>query len=137
MINNAVLVGRLTKNAEVKKTPSGVSVSSFTLAVDRRHSAEKTTDFINCVAWRQAADFLGSYGRKGNIVGIEGEIQTRNYKDQQGKTVYITEVVAREVRLIGNTKKEEPQETTQKEQEQNWEELAESGLNVTDEDLPF
>ena len=105
MINRVVLVGRLTKDVEVRKTTSGISTASFTLACNRRFTSKdsngQTADFINCVAWRQQADFLGSYAHKGNIVGIEGRIATRSYDGQNGK-VYVTEVVCDSVRLIGN-----------------------------------
>ena len=104
MINRVVLVGRLTKDVEVRKTQSGLSVASFTLACDRRFSSnnqsQQTADFINCVAWRQSADFLGSYGRKGMLVGLDGRIQTRNYDGQDGRKVYVTEVVADSVQLL-------------------------------------
>ena len=92
MINRVVLVGRLTKDVEVRKTGTGLSVASFTVACDRRGSrdaqGQSQADFINCVAWRQAADFLGQYARKGALVGVEGRIQTRNYDDKDGKKVY-------------------------------------------------
>lgn len=105
MINRVVLVGRLTKDIEVRKTTSGISTTSFTLACNRRYTSKdsnaQTADFINCVAWRQQADFLGSYAHKGNIVGVEGRIATRSYDGQNGK-VYVTEVVCDSVQLIGN-----------------------------------
>ncbi len=105
MINRAVLVGRLTRDVEVRKTQSGLSVASFTVACDRRFSSQnsqgqKEADFISCVAWRQSADFLGSYGRKGALVGVEGRIQTRNYQDRDGRKVYVTEVVCDNVQLL-------------------------------------
>ncbi len=109
MINRVVLVGRLTKDVEVRKTQSGLSVASFTVAVDRRFSRsqdpqsgnnQQTADFINCVAWRQSADFLGSYARKGAMVGVEGRIQTRSYDDQTGNRRYVTEVVCDNVSLL-------------------------------------
>ncbi len=104
MINRVVLVGRLTRDVEVRKTQSGLSVASFTVACDRRGSrdqnSQQTADFISCVAWRQSADFLGQYARKGALVGVDGHIQTRNYDDRDGKRVYVTEVVADTVRLL-------------------------------------
>lgn len=103
MINRVVLVGRLTKDVEVRKTPTGLSVASFTVACDRRGSrdqnGQKTADFINCVAWRQTADFLGQYARKGAMVGVDGKIQTRSY-DRDGQRVYVTEVLADSVQLL-------------------------------------
>ncbi len=104
MINRVVLVGRLTRDVEVRKTGSGLSVATFTVACDRRTSStaqnQQTADFISCVAWRQAADFLGQYARKGALVGVEGRIQTRNYDGQDGRKVYVTEVVCDNVRLL-------------------------------------
>ena len=105
MINRVVLVGRLTRVFVVRKTASGLSVATFTVACDRRMARgqdgnnQQSADFISCVAWRQAADFLGSYARKGALVGVEGRIQTRNY-DRDGQKVYITEVVCDTVNLL-------------------------------------
>ena len=105
MINRVVLVGRLTKDVQVRKTQSNLSVASFTIAVDRRPSqgqqqGQQSADFINCVAWRQAAEFLGSYARKGALVGVEGRIQSRSYDDKDGRKVYVTEVVCDNVQLL-------------------------------------
>jgi single-strand DNA-binding protein len=106
MINRVVLVGRITRDVEVRKTQSGLSVASFTVACDRRVSHQQqdpnqpSADFISCVAWRQSADFLGAYARKGALVGVEGRIQTRNYNDKDGKKVYVTEVVCDNVQLL-------------------------------------
>ena len=105
MINRVVLVGRLTRDVEVRKTASGLSVATFTVACDRRMARgqdgnnQQSADFISCVAWRQAADFLGSYAHKGALVGVEGRIQTRNY-DRDGQKVYVTEVVCDTVNLL-------------------------------------
>ena len=99
MINNVTLVGRLTKDPELRKTQNGVSVVSFTVAVNRRFNRDET-DFINVVAWNQTADFLARYATKGSLVGIEGRIQTRNYEDKTGNKVYVTEVVADSVQLL-------------------------------------
>lgn len=104
-INKVVLVGRLTKDPEVRKTSSGISVANFTVAVSRKmnlkdnQSNQPNADFINCVAWRQPADFIGAYGRKGTMVGIEGKIQTRSYDAQDGRKVYVTEVLCDTVEL--------------------------------------
>ncbi len=104
MINRVVLVGRLTKDVEVRKTQSGLSVASFTVACDRRgarsNDGSQSADFINCVAWRQSADFLGQYAHKGAMVGVEGRIQTRTYDDAQGTRHYVTEVVCDNVSLL-------------------------------------
>jgi single-strand DNA-binding protein len=100
MINNVVLVGRLTRDPMVRKTAAGRSVLSFTLAVDRRRGSNQdpnqpTADFISCVAWNQVADLMAQYTHKGSQIGIQGRIQTRNYDDPNtpGKKVYVTEVV--------------------------------------------
>ena len=96
MINKVILVGRITKDPELRKTSSGISTVSFTLACNRRFSNSQggqDADFINCVAWRQSADFMANYVKKGSLLGVEGRIQTRNYKDQSDRTVYVTEVV--------------------------------------------
>lgn len=104
--NRAVIVGRLTRGPEVKKTQSGLSVCSFTVACDRNikkkddSSNEPTADFINCVAWRGSADYIGTYGAKGNIVCVDGHIQTRNYDKQDGTKVYVTEILAERLELI-------------------------------------
>nr|DAU01232.1 MAG TPA: Single strand binding protein [Caudoviricetes sp.] len=115
MINSVVLVGRLTRDIELRKTQSGLSVASFTVACDRRLSQEQrnnneqSADFINCVAWRGSADFLGSYAHKGDTVGVEGRIQTRNY-DRDGQRVYVTEVLANSVNLLHSKQTAQPQE---------------------------
>ena len=101
-MNKAILVGRLTKDPELKTTASGVSVCSFTIAVNRRfRNAEGNydADFINCVAWRQQADFLSRFFAKGRMVGVIGSIQTRNY-ERDGQRVYVTEVVADEISFV-------------------------------------
>ena len=104
MINRVVLVGRLTRDVEVRKTTNGLSVASFTVACDRRQRRDaqnqQSADFISCVAWRQTADFLGQYARKGTLVGVEGRIQTRNYDGQDGRKVYVTEVLCDTVQLL-------------------------------------
>ena len=105
MINSVVLVGRLTKEIDLRKTSSNVSTCTFTLACDKRFKPTQegapTADFISCVAWRQSADFLANYATKGSIVAVEGSIQTRNYEGQDGRRVYVTEVLCDRVRLVG------------------------------------
>lgn len=104
MINRVVLVGRLTKDVEVRKTQSGLSVASFTVACDSRRRGQDGTnqnsaDFISCVAWRQSADFLGQYARKGALIGVDGRLQSRSY-ERDGQRVYVTEVVCDNVQLL-------------------------------------
>ena len=122
MINNVVLVGRLTKDIELRKTQSGLSVASFTLACDRRlsqeqkNNGEQSADFISCVAWRGSADFLGRYAHKGDTVGVEGRIQTRNY-DRDGQKVYVTEIIANSVSILHSNQPKQAQAQTQPRQQ--------------------
>lgn len=96
MINVAVIAGHLTKDVELSKTQNGNSVAKFTVAVNGYND---TTDFINCVAWNKLADIVNMYCKKGDLVTVEGRISVRNYENQQGQKVYITEVVANNVQL--------------------------------------
>lgn len=103
MINNIVLVGRLTKDPDLRYTSNGTANATFTLAVNRQFTnqkGEKEADFINCVVWRKTAESFANYTRKGSLVGIEGRIQTRFYDNQQGQRVYVTEVVAEVVSFL-------------------------------------
>ncbi|CUS25316.1 single-strand DNA binding protein [Paucilactobacillus oligofermentans DSM 15707 = LMG 22743] len=103
MINRAVLVGRLTKDTELRYTTSGTAVGTFSLAVNRQftnQAGEREADFINCVIWRKAAENFANFTHKGSLVGIEGRIQTRNYENQQGQRVYVTEVVVENFSLL-------------------------------------
>lgn len=106
MINRVVLVGRITKDPMLRKTQTGTSVVSFTVACNRRMKQEgqPDADFINCVAWNKTADFMSQYVKKGALLGVEGRIQTRNYDDAQGKRVYVTEVVADSVQFLESKK---------------------------------
>lgn len=102
-MNKAILVGRLTRDPELKATASGVSVCSFTVAVNRRFKnadGGHDADFINCVAWRQQAEFLAKYFSKGRMVGVVGSIQTRNFDNKDGQKVYVTEVAVDEVHFV-------------------------------------
>lgn len=101
-MNKVVLVGRLTKDVELRTTPQGVSVCSFSIAVNRRFknaNGEYEADFINCVAWRQTAEFLSKYFSKGRMVGISGSIQTRSW-EKDGERRYATEVLAEEAYFV-------------------------------------
>ena len=103
MINRVVLVGRITKDPELRKTQSGLSTVSFTVACNRRFTSqgqEPQADFINCVAWRQTADYMANYVKKGALLGVEGRIQTRNYQDRDGKKVYVTEIICDSVQTL-------------------------------------
>lgn len=103
MINRVVLVGRLTKDPELRYTPSGIASCRFTVAVNRTftgQNGEREADFINCVAWRKQAENLANYQRKGNLIGLEGRIQTGSYEGQDGKRVYTTDVVADTIQFL-------------------------------------
>lgn len=96
MLNRVILMGRLTSDPEHKQTPNGISVTSFSIAVDRNFSGKdgnKQTDFINIVAWRQTADFICKYFSKGRMIALEGSLQTRNYEDKSGNKRTAYEVV--------------------------------------------
>ena len=102
-MNKVILIGRLTKDPELKKTNSGLSYVQFNLAVNRNYtnkSGEKQADFINCVVWRTQADNLAKYIKKGGLIGIEGEIQTRTYDDKNGTKKYITEVLCNSIEFL-------------------------------------
>ena len=107
MINRAVLTGRLTKDPELRTTQSGLSVVSFNLAVDRpfkENNGNYGADFISCVIWRKAAENFCNFTSKGSLVGIDGRLQTRNYQDNDGKTVYVTEVLVESFTLLESKK---------------------------------
>ncbi|MBD1382635.1 single-stranded DNA-binding protein [Metabacillus arenae] len=109
MINNVTLVGRLTKDPEIRYTAEGLPLANITLAVSRqfRNSAgEIETDFVNCTLWRKTAENTSNYCRKGSVVGVSGRIQTRNYENSEGKRIYVTEVVADSVRFMGGKPRE-------------------------------
>lgn len=100
MLNKVILMGRFTRDPELRSTPQGVSTCSFSIAVDRnfaRQGEERKADFINCVAWRQTAEFISKYFKKGNMVALEGSIQTRSWDDNEGKKRYATDVVVSQV----------------------------------------
>lgn len=105
-MNKAILMGRLTKDPELRTTPNGTAVCTFTVAVDRR-GKEKQTDFLNCVAWRQTAEFISKYFAKGRMILVVGSIQARDYTDKQGNKRTATEIVVDEVSFTGD-KAEKP-----------------------------
>ena len=104
MLNCAIIMGRLTADPELRKTPSDVSVTSFTVAVDRKYNKdeEKIADFINVVAWRGSADFVCKYFKKGQMIAVQGEIQTRSYDDKDGIKRWVTEIIADNVSFCGS-----------------------------------
>ena len=105
MVNWAILMGRLTKDPELRTTQNGTSVTSFAVAVDReyvRQGEERQTDFINVVAWRQTAEFVSRYFRKGSMIAVQGSIQTRNYEDRNGNKRTAVEIVADRASFCGS-----------------------------------
>lgn len=140
MMNRTVLVGRLTKDPDLKYTQNGVAVVSFTLAVNRpfKNNGEQQADFINIVAWRKTAENVANYLNKGSLAGVDGRIQTRNYEGQDGRRVYVTEVVADQVSFL------EPKQQEQKKKEPRYTpdpadpfQPGSEPLDINDEDLPF
>lgn len=109
MINKCILIGRMTKDPELRRTAQGEAVTSFTLAVNRNFTSkdgQQQADFINCIVWRKLAENVERYCSKGSLVGVEGRIQTRNYENNQGQRIYVTEIVADSVQFL-ETKKAE------------------------------
>lgn len=105
-LNKTILLGRITNELELKQTPNGVSVLSFTVAVDR-NSKEKQTDFISCVAWRQTAEFIAKYFGKGRMIAVEGQLRTRTFDDKNGVKHYVTEVYVDGASFTGESKNAE------------------------------
>lgn len=136
MINRVILVGRLTKDPILRKTQSGASVTSFTVACDRRSKQEgqPTADFINCVAWNKVADNTAKYTHKGSLIGVEGRMQTRTFDDKDGKKVFITEVLVESVQFLDTKSNAQTQtaETDWNKQQEQSEELV-----INPDDLPF
>ena len=151
MINKVILVGRITRDPELRKTTTGISTVSFTLACNRRFTSSQggqDADFINCVAWRQSADFMANYVKKGALLGVEGRIQTRNYKDQSDRTVYVTEVVCDSVQILeskrdtqvqtNNTYQAPRQEVSHNDIQSSYEsDFGSDMLDIASDDLPF
>lgn len=110
-LNKVVLAGRLTADPELKQTQSGISVTSFTLAVNRKYAKEQEqqqTDFLSVVAWRQTAEFISRYFKKGSALCITGSIQTRSWQDQQGQKRYATEIIADEAMFVDSKSDNQP-----------------------------
>lgn len=110
-INNVVLSGRLTKDVEVRMSQNNKKYCQFTLAVDKYVNGEQQADFINCVAWERNAEILSEYTSKGSKVNVVGRIQTRNYKNNNGQTIYVTEVLVQQVELLEKKKEEKQQDS--------------------------
>lgn len=155
MINNVVLVGRLTRDPELRFTSNGSAVATFNLAVNRNftnQSGEREADFVNCVIWRKPAETLANYAKKGALLGVVGRIQTRNYENQQGQRVYVTEVVCDNFQLLESKKdnNQNNQHSNQSFQQDSMPGMDKRGFNndsdpfgqssqidISDDDLPF
>ena len=132
MLNKVILMGRLTKDPELKMTQSGTAVTSFTLAVERdfqRQGEEKQTDFINCVSFKNMAEFVKRFFVKGQLICVGGSIQTRTWEGQDGKKNYVTEVIVSEAHFTGDKRKDENNSVLQN--------AAEEFIHVSDDKLPF
>lgn len=112
-MNKVCLNGRLTKDIELRHTQSDVTIAQFTLAVTRKFknsNGDYESDFINCIAYKKTAELMNEYVKKGDLIGIEGRIQTRSYDDKNGKKVYVTEVMVESVDFLASKKEEKPAE---------------------------
>jgi single-strand DNA-binding protein len=135
MLNRVVLIGRLTRDPELRYTPNGTATCTFNLAVERPFSngnGEKETDFLNIVTWRQLAENCANYLKKGRLTAVEGRIQTRSYENNEGRRVYVTEIVADNVRFLERVKAEPNGDTPDDDSG-----TYSSPLDFSDDDLPF
>lgn len=142
MLNRVILIGRLTRDPELRYTPSGVAVVTFTLAIDRpftNSSKEKEADFINIVVWRQLAETCANYLRKGRLCAVEGRIQVRNYDNNEGRRVYVTEVISDNVRFLESAGTGAGGQNLERQEPQSQEPFADDGkpIDISDDDLPF
>lgn len=145
MINNVVLVGRLTKDPDLRYTANGTGVATFTLAVNRNFTNQdgnREADYINCVIWRKSAETLANYARKGTLLGVTGRIQTRNYENQQGQRVYVTEVVAENFQLLESRSNNENRQENKEPQSTGTNNASSdpfngSSIDIGDDDLLF
>lgn len=132
MINNVTLVGRMTRDAELRHTPSNQPVATLNLAVNRNFKnsdGEREADFINCVIWGTKAENLANWTKKGALIGITGRIQTRSYENQQGQRVYVTEVVAENFQTLEKRDNSANNDSLYNQ--------APNVPDVSDDDLPF
>lgn len=130
-MNKVILVGRLTKEIEVRYTEKEIPVVNFTVAINRDYknqNGEYETDFINCIAFQQSAKFMSEYLHKGDLIGVVGKIQTRNYEDEKGKH-YITEIIVEKVRALSKAKNEYENMSVKTERQQQ--------VEISPEELPF
>ncbi|EKZ0433755.1 single-stranded DNA-binding protein A [Enterococcus faecalis] len=139
MMNSVNLVGRLTKEVDLKYTPKGNATGTFILAVNRNYmnaNGEREADYIRCVIWRKAAETLAKFTGKGSLIGINGRLQTRNYQNQQGQTMYVTEVLVTDFYLLESKEVNEQRAKaiTNNQLEQS---TLENDVQISDSDLPF
>lgn len=138
MINRTIIMGRLTANPELRQTPNNVSVCAFAVAVDRSYKSgeERKTDFINVVAWRQTAEFVSKYFKKGEMIAVDGTLQTRNYTDKEGVKRTAFEIIADNISFCGNKQNGAAEGNVEKEEHTSTaDDFTEVGGGV--EDLPF
>ncbi|MFS9149562.1 single-stranded DNA-binding protein [Streptococcus infantis] len=138
MINNVVLVGRLTRDPELRYTPSNVAVATFSLAVNRNfknQAGDYEADFISCIMWRQQAENFANWLKKGALVGITGRIQTRSYDNQQGQRVYVTEVVAESFQILEKKDNAANNASMENQIPPSFEKT--NPMDISDDDLPF
>ncbi|CAM3411720.1 single-stranded DNA-binding protein [Hydrogenibacillus schlegelii] len=139
MLNRAVLVGRLTRDPELRYTANGTAVATFTLAVDRRFGrgqGEREADFIPIVTWQKLAETCAHYLRKGRLVAVEGRIQTRSYENNEGRRVYVTEVVADNVQFLDGARGQAPADGGQPPAVDPFQDEA-TPIDLSDDELPF
>ena len=149
MINRVVLVGRLTRDAEIRKTGSGITMATFTVACDRqkKKDEEKQADFIRCIAWRQSAEYMEKYSAKGMVVAVDGRLQTGSY-EKEGQTHYTTDVICDNVRIVESKKQTSSEPRAVSTESHSMKDIAsevsqdfgsqnDPFANITDEDLPF
>lgn len=144
MINRVVLVGRLTRDPELRKTPNGASVASFTIAIDNRKgpNGEKTTSFIPCTVWNQQAENTVKFTHKGSLVGVEGRLNQRSYDSKDGRKVQVIEVICDAVQFLeskgsGNPTEKDESGYTPDPEVNDYEERNVSSIDIADDDLPF
>jgi len=142
MLNRVVLVGRLTKDPEFRTTPSGVEVATFTLAVNRTFTnaqGEREADFINVVVFRKQAKNVNDYLSKGSLTGVDGRVQSRSYENQEGRRVFVTEVVADSVQFLDTRGNNQQNNQPQKQQEQTTTKNNPfaNGTDIDNSELPF
>lgn len=138
-MNNSILIGRLTKEADLRSTSNGTATASFTLAVERAFknaSGEKETDFINCVVWRKQAEALANYTSKGSKLAVRGRIQTRSYDNNEGKRVYVTEVVVEEFTFL-DSKKDNQKSSEPTKMDSDPFNKSSNTIPIDDDSLPF